>query len=231
MNIKYSKIILFMCFVLGVKSINASEEGLFSYLGTIRSYIPSYLMPNTTSEELPACFQRTGYVPVELGMNSPELLAFDLSDENISRMEMLLYNTQSLEQEKNESLSVLLMQRIKPQLEYYGYNPDPHLTKSELVLDSYCVLAKNGYGPVFNKLYNTFQNNKRLSFLFRSNSRSVSLTETMREYKGYLLRSPEKDIDEEEDDTTNAYRSSDSTDELSDGFDVEKKNFGKTKKD
>jgi hypothetical protein len=222
MNIKYSKIILFICFVLCIEKTSASDEGLFAYLRPIRTYISTYLKPDVTSEELPLCFQRTGYVPVELGMNSPELLDFDLSGDNITRMETLLYNTRSLEQERNSSLAVLLMKKIKPQLEYYGYNPASCLTKDEFILDSYCVLAKNGYCPVFRELRNIFQKNNKLIMCFISNNQSIPDIETLIEYQGYLKRPLEKDIDDEEEDSTNRYRSSDSTDEMSDGFDTGK---------
>lgn len=205
--------------VLCIKKTVAGDEGLFGYLRPIRTYISSCLISDAISEALPACFQRTGYVPVELGMNSPELLDFDLSDENVTRMKALLYNTRSLEHERNLSLAVLLMQKIKLQLEYYGYNPDPSLTKNDLILDSYCVLAKNGYCPVFEQLYALFQKNNKLRLCFMFTSRSVPNVETMREYKGYLMRPPEEDTDDEEEGATRKYRSSDSTDAMSDGFD------------
>lgn len=205
-----------------IENVRASSSDSISYLLPFKNYISSYWDQESALEKKALCFQRTGYQPVALGINSPALLDFDLSDVNIEKMKKLWYNVQSFEKENNPGLSAMLGQKIVKQMNNFGYSPDSSLTKDEFILDAYCVLAKNGYCPVFNQLESIFQYEKKmkLSDIFWSNS--IQNFGTLREYKGYLERDLsvlDESDDEYDEITDNKYRSSNSTDELSDDLD------------
>ena len=167
--------ILVILSFLSVQSRASENEWYFSF-SHLRSLIPAaFSFDNSIHDEgLPHCFARTNYIPREYGMDNGAFTNFDLSDENIPKMQSIWYRLQSVITETNTNLLKQYIADLDRQLKESGYEPDPALSKDQLIMDSYCFLGKKGYAPAFGQLSDVFQEglfgqkkNRKLERLFR----------------------------------------------------------------
>ena len=224
MKIKTLWIGIFISLAFFSKESNATEEGWQAYLA---GYLPRFsrVIPDINgpikSEELPDCFIRTQYTPERYGINAKVLLTFDLSGENVEKMRSLWYCVQSYITEKNARLESSLRSKLIEQLTNNGYKSNPALTKDQLILDSYCVLANKGFplalcklADVFDKgMYNQRENGK-LGYLF-SKYGEVGTVEAMREgqVRCRVWWADEEELEESDDDSDTLPTARNSSDE------------------
>ena len=204
------------CFVvlafLPTKS-KAMEESWLSYVSPshLKSLISSaFSLDNPKNdEELPDCFIRTNYTPQKYSRDAEVLLTFDLSDENVEKMNRLWYCTQSLITEKNSQLSKQLLSKLKQYLQESSYEPNADLNREQLILDAYCVLANKGFPLALCELSSVFDKgkygqrvNRKLGYLFGKYG-TVGNIEAMRDgqeqCRSLLAELEEEASDDEED--------------------------------
>jgi hypothetical protein len=180
MKIKSLCVGIFVIFAFLSEQSRATDNEWSSYF---TNYLPRLdkLIPaafscgdSTHDERLPDCFIRTNYSPQKYAIDTGVFSDFDLSEENIANMQSLWYQLQSVTTEANANLLKQYITNLERQLKENGYESDITLSKDQLIMDSYCFLAKNGYAPAFGQLYDIFgkdiygqKKNRKLEKLFR----------------------------------------------------------------
>lgn len=222
----WSGIFIFLAF-FSTES-KATEESwrdyLASYVPRLDTFIPAVFSSSnsTYTDELPDCFVRTNYTPQEYSRDAYVLLSFDLSDENVGKMNSLWYCSQSLIAEKNPRLSNSLLSNLVGYLKESGYEPNPGLNKEQLILDSYCVLANKGFPLALCKLADVFdygmygqRKNRKLGYLFGQYG-AVGNIKAMREGQTQckrILAEFEKEVSDDEEDLGTLSTARNSSDE------------------
>ena len=140
------------------------SSGVTSRLGLIFSS-GTGTTTDDSDAKLPDCFRRTNYIPKPYYVDNGSLSPFDLSEQSVREMERRYQYLKSVE---NTDIAVM------PK-------------KTEIIMDLYCQLSKEGYAPVFWDLYRIFEEgkygqkkNRELSYLF-SRYADVGTIEALRD--------------------------------------------------
>lgn len=163
MNIKILAAWVLILFALFVKESKViAQDFIAEYvIHPITSYVHKNSAAYKKYEELQKAFERTEYRPDSYGIGSSIVLDFDLSEKNIKKMQSLWYSVQSIINEQSTSIENKWIEQIYKQIKDFNYFPAQGLTKDQLVLDVRCILAKNGYAPAFNPLWEIFKANRK----------------------------------------------------------------------